>query len=109
MKDFNKALKAYDDGLKIDPEDQGCKQGKMDTIMKIQMGSRVGEGNAPDQQQLNEAMKDPEIQAILRDPQMNIILEQMQKDPKAANEAMKDPKVANAIQKLMGAGILRMG
>ena len=67
-------------------------------------------GNAPDQQQVNEAMKDPEIQAILRDPQMNIILEQMQKDPKAASKIMReDPQVANAIQKLMGAGILRMG
>ena len=77
-------------------------------MMKIQMGSAGGE--QPDKQQLAEAMKDPEIQAILRDPQMNIILEQMQKDPKAASEIMKkDPQVAAAIQKLMAAGILRVG
>lgn len=32
------------------------------------------------------AMADPEIQAILRDPAMRLILEQMQSDPKALNE-----------------------
>lgn len=31
-------------------------------------------------------MGDPEIQAILRDPAMRLILEQMQNDPKALNE-----------------------
>lgn len=31
-------------------------------------------------------MADPEIQAILKDPAMRLILEQMQNDPKALNE-----------------------
>lgn len=32
------------------------------------------------------AMSDPEIQQILQDPSMQVILEQMQKDPAAAQE-----------------------
>lgn len=32
------------------------------------------------------AMSDPEVQAILRDPAMRLILEQMQNDPKALQE-----------------------
>lgn len=32
------------------------------------------------------AMSDPEVQAILRDPAMRLILEQMQNDPKALYE-----------------------
>jgi len=33
-----------------------------------------------------QAMDDPEIQEILRDPAMRMILEQMQENPKAVNE-----------------------
>lgn len=32
------------------------------------------------------AMSDPEVQAILRDPAMRMILDQMQNDPKALQE-----------------------
>lgn len=34
----------------------------------------------------NRAMNDPEVQAILGDPAMRLILEQMQKDPAALKE-----------------------
>jgi len=43
----------------------------------------------------------------LKDPQINIILQQAQENPNSLNEYMKDPKIANAINKLIGAGILR--
>eukprot|EP00391_Amoebophrya_sp_Ameob2_P010665 CAMPEP_0178995436 /NCGR_PEP_ID=MMETSP0795-20121207/7827_1 /TAXON_ID=88552 /ORGANISM="Amoebophrya sp., Strain Ameob2" /LENGTH=572 /DNA_ID=CAMNT_0020687745 /DNA_START=101 /DNA_END=1820 /DNA_ORIENTATION=+ len=100
MKDYNKALKSYEDGLKIDANDEGCKRGRQETMMKIQMSSMGGD--APDQQQVQEAMKDPEIQNILKDPQMRLILEQMQQNPGQAQEMInKDPKIANAVQKLM--------
>jgi len=118
MKDFNKSLAAYEKGLSLDPNDEGCKQGKQQVTMKIQMsamgynedGTKTQGGAKGDQQQINEAMKDPEIQAIMRDPQMNLLLKRMSEDPKAAQEMItKDPQVANAVQKLMAAGILKMG
>ncbi|KAG2226750.1 hypothetical protein INT45_005715 [Circinella minor] len=57
---------------------------------------------------LKRAAQDPEVQRILGDPVMQQILQQMQQDPKAAQEHLKNPQVANNIRKLMNAGILRM-
>lgn len=42
------------------------------------------------------------------DPVMQQILQQMQQDPKAAQEHLKNPQVAANIRKLMNAGILRV-
>lgn len=104
MKDNNKALQAYMDGLKQDPNDEGCLQGQA----QIQRVMMHGGGSEADPERVAEAMKDPEIQQILHDPQMNMILQQMQQDPKMAAKAMEsDPKIANAIQKLVLAGIIR--
>jgi len=35
MKEYHKALKAYDDGLKIDPNNKECKEGKQKTMNTI--------------------------------------------------------------------------
>jgi stress-induced-phosphoprotein 1 len=44
------------------------------------------QGGAPDKETLERAMRNPEIQEILSDPVMRQILEDMQSDPKAAQE-----------------------
>jgi stress-induced-phosphoprotein 1 len=104
MKDYNKALQAYDQGLAIDANNQECLKGRQQVLEKIQ---QMAGGNETDPDQVNRAMADPEIQSILRDPQINLILQQLQENPKKAMDSLKDPKVANAIQKLMAAGILK--
>jgi len=106
MKDYNKALEAYDAGLAIDPENTECKTGKIQVVNKINENSSSSE---VDQDQVRRAMADPEIQQIMADPQIQMILQSLQENPTAGMEALKDPKVANAIQKLIGAGILRVG
>ncbi|KAF9105990.1 Hsp90 cochaperone [Mortierella sp. AM989] len=58
---------------------------------------------------LERAQKDPEVQKIMSDPAMRSILQQMQEDPKAAQEHMKNPMVAANIRKLVNAGIIRLG
>jgi stress-induced-phosphoprotein 1 len=35
MKEYHKAMKAFDDGLKLDPMNAECTQGKNNTIMAI--------------------------------------------------------------------------
>lgn len=106
MKEYHKALKAYEQGLKLDPNNEECQKGRDQVIFKINESSK-GE---VDEEQIRHAMADPEIQNILKDPQINLILKQMQEDPKSANDAInKDPKVAEAISKLISAGILRTG
>jgi stress-induced-phosphoprotein 1 len=106
MKDYNKSLEAYNAGLIVDPENVECRTGKAQVIAKINESSQSGEA---DPEQIRRSMADPEIQQIMSDPQMQILLQQMQENPVKAMEAMQDPHVANAIQKLIGAGILKVG
>merc|ERR1712086_1058437 len=106
MKEYSKALTAYETGLKLDPGNQECTKGRDQVIHKINESSK-GE---VDEEQIRHAMADPEIQQILKDPQINMILKQMQEDPRKGMEAVnKDPKVAEAINKLIAAGVFRTG
>jgi stress-induced-phosphoprotein 1 len=105
MKEYHKALKAYEAGLKIEPDNAECQQGKQSVMYSIQ----ASQSNAPDQEQVAHAMADPEIQDILKDPQINIVLQKMQEDPSSINEFMKDQKIAEAINKLIAGGILKVG
>ena len=106
MKEMNKAIQAYDAGLAIDPENAECIRGKSQVIAKINQTSQSSDVDAD---QVRRSMADPEIQQIMADPQIQMILRQMQEDPAKGMEALKDQKVASAIQKLITAGILRIG
>lgn len=50
-----------------------------------------------------------QIMGIMQDPVMQAILQQAQSDPAALSEHMKNPTVRNKIQKLMAAGVIRVG
>ncbi|CAN8073741.1 unnamed protein product [Agarophyton chilense] len=105
MKEYHKCLEVYEKGLKLAPNNKDLRQGLFKTNMKIQEQQNSGE---VDQAQMEQAMKDPEIQKILQDPQMNTLLKQMQDDPKFAAQAMRDPTVSSKVQKLIASGILRV-
>ena len=47
--------------------------------------------------------------SIMQDPVMNSILQQAQADPAALAEHLKNPSVRSKIQKLVAAGVIRMG
>ncbi|KAJ1911384.1 Hsp90 cochaperone [Mycoemilia scoparia] len=70
--------------------------------------TRSNQGVTP-QEALKRAEQNPEIQKVLSDPGMQIILQQMQTDPKAAREHMKNKEVARNLRKLWAAGIVRLG
>lgn len=106
MKDFNKALEAYQRGLNIDSENVECRKGFEEVLRKIDDNQRSGQ---VDEEQMRHAMADPEIQRIMTDPQFQLILQQMQENPANAAKLMKDPAVAKSINKLAAAGILRLG
>lgn len=105
MKEYHKCITVYEKGLKIAPDNRELKQGLMKTQMKIQQS----QGGKVDEQQVQAAMRDPEIQGILQDPQINTILRQMEQDPSVAAKAMRDPDISSKVQKLIAAGILRVG
>lgn len=47
--------------------------------------------------------------SIMQDPVMQSILQQAQSDPAALQEHMKNPDVRSKVQKLIAAGVIRVG
>lgn len=79
MQQPSKALYAYQKALEIDPSNAEA----LDGYRQCSMGA----GSGPTSEKaIHQAMSDPEIQAILKDPAMRIILQQMSSDPKAVFE-----------------------
>lgn len=54
-------------------------------------------------------MADPEIQAILQTPEVRNALSDLERDPSALNRIMSNRSLAEKIEKLIAAGILKMG
>lgn len=105
MKEYHKAIEAYDKGLKVDPENQECKEGLAKIEATINASQQRDEA---DPEQVKHAMADPEIQAILTDPIMQKVLQDMSSDPMAANNYLRDPTIYSKLEKLIAAGILKM-
>lgn len=102
LKQYHKALETYEIALAIDPTASEIIQALNETRMAVQAG-----GNSKERAQ--EAMKDPEIQAIMGDPVISNILQQMQTDPQSAQAALRDPGVMKKINKLVAAGVISFG
>lgn len=63
----------------------------------------------PDPEQQRRSMEDPEIKNILSDPNLQQVLNQMNSDPQNAAKLMSDPAIADRINTLVAAGIIRLG
>ena len=66
LKEYHKALEIYEAGLKLDPENELCKQG----LMKTQQAIYSNNSQEDQEQRAKRAMSDPEIQAILQTPEV---------------------------------------
>jgi stress-induced-phosphoprotein 1 len=108
MKEYHKCLETYDQGLKLEENNAELLEGVQKTMAAINRQSQAADGK-PDEERLAKAMADPEIQAILRDPIMMNVLQDMQTDPKAATKHLRDATVSAKINKLIAAGVLRTG
>jgi stress-induced-phosphoprotein 1 len=106
MKDYHKALSTFQEALKIDPQNQDALDALATTRAAISEANATGE---VDPERQKRAMEDPEIQAILKDPVMSRILNDMQTNPASAQGALKDPVVRAKLDKLIAAGIIRVG
>ncbi|KAK7307803.1 hypothetical protein VNO77_41182 [Canavalia gladiata] len=108
MKEYDKALETYREGLKHDPNNQELLDGMGRCIQQINKASRGDLSPEELKERQAKAMQDPEIQNILQDPVMRQVLIDFQENPKAAQEHTKNPMVMNKIQKLISAGIVQM-
>jgi len=105
MKEYHKAMEAFDKGLLIDPNHKECMEGKNKTVNLIQSSSHASSGN--DEERMRHAMADPEIQQIMQDPIIQQLLRDMQENPAAGQAKLKDPTLMAKIQKLIAAGVLK--
>ncbi|EGR31769.1 stress-induced protein sti1 family protein, putative, partial [Ichthyophthirius multifiliis] len=106
MKEYHKAIDAYEKGLKLEPDNQELKT----SLAQTQQSIYVGGGDQKEQEErAKHAMADPEIQQILMTPEVQNALKSLQQDPKEAIKILQNPTLAPKINKLIQAGILRMG
>ncbi|OIV92762.1 hypothetical protein TanjilG_00896 [Lupinus angustifolius] len=108
MKEHEKALETYREGLKHDPDNQEMLDGISRCVQQINKASRGDLSPDELKERQAKAMQDPEIQNILQDPVMRQVLVDFQENPKAAQEHTKNLMVMNKIQKLISAGIVQM-
>ncbi|WOL10086.1 hsp70-Hsp90 organizing protein [Canna indica] len=108
MKEYDKALETYQEGLKHDPNNQELMDGVRRCIEQINKANRGDISPEELKERQAKGMQDPEIQNILTDPVMRQVLIDFQENPKAAQEHLKNPQVMNKIQKLVSAGIVQM-
>ncbi|XP_058778224.1 hsp70-Hsp90 organizing protein 3 [Vicia villosa] len=108
MKEYEKALETYKEGLKHDANNQELLDGISRCVQQINRASRGDLSPEELKDRQAKAMSDPEIQNILQDPVMRQVLVDFQENPKAAQEHTKNPGVMDKIQKLISAGIVQM-
>lgn len=99
MKEFSRAETAYKEALHIDPSSEEAREG---------LRSSLRSNDETPEQARERALQDPEVQAILSDPGMRLILEQMSQNPEAAREHLKNPDILSKLMKLRAAGIVQM-
>ncbi|KAL3320943.1 Stress-induced-phosphoprotein 1 [Cichlidogyrus casuarinus] len=95
MKDLYQAKKAYSKALELDPECGEARDGLRQTYTS----------DVDPEQARQKALNDPEIMAIMSDPAMRMILNQME-DPKAVREHLANPEIAAKFAKLVDAGLV---
>jgi len=108
---YHKAMEWFDKVLKLEPENEEAKFGKQDTMRIIMTSQYVGgsssaEDKAHRQERAAKAMADPEIQAILTDPIMQIVLQDLSTNPSASQHHLQNPEISQKISKLVAAGVI---
>jgi stress-induced-phosphoprotein 1 len=107
LKEYHKALEAYEKGLKLDPNNVDCQRGIEKTNMTI-FGGNSTETKEEREQRIQKAMADPEIQALIQDPQISQIITALRDKPNDPTSlaALQDPEISKKINKLIASGII---
>lgn len=106
-KEFTKAVDMLQEARTKDTDGkQSTEIGQQ--MMKAYAGINEVQSTDNKEEVLKRAQSDPEVMAVMNDPAMRLILQQMQEDPSAAKDHMRNPVVAGKIRTLINAGILRV-
>ena len=108
VKEYDDAMTTYSEGLKHDPTNEELRDGLRRCQEQISRGASGQLSEEEMKARQERAMANPEIQAILSDPVMRQVLQDMSTDPKAAAEHQKNPMIMAKVQKLINAGIVQV-
>lgn len=108
MREYTKCQDACGEAAAADVDGANAREisAQEQKALAAQYSAQEGE---TEEQTMERIQRDPEIMKILQDPVMQSILQQSKADPKALQEHMRDPRVRTNVQKLMAAGVIRMG
>ncbi|SPQ18394.1 572fa796-8b0e-4886-b356-2e21178c8524 [Thermothielavioides terrestris] len=111
MREYSKCVDACTEAANVDAEHHGGANAKEieQQQQKAFAAMYAARENETEEQTRERLMRDPEIMGIMADPVMQAILQQAQSDPAALAEHMKNPNVRTKIQKLIAAGVIRVG
>ncbi|KLJ11947.1 stress-induced-phosphoprotein 1 [Blastomyces silverae] len=108
MKEYNKCMDVCAEAADHDETGAHIREieQQQQKALEAQFSARAGE---TEEETAERIQRDPEIMSILQDPVMQTILQQAKGDPAALQEHMKNPGVRMKIQKLVAAGVIRVG
>lgn len=108
MREYNKCINVCAEAMEHDTDGKNAReiQAQETKALQAQYSARDGE---TEEQTMERIQRDPEIVGILQDPVMQSILQQAKDDPAALQEHLKNPSIRSKIQKLVHAGVIRMG
>nr|POE62842.1 heat shock protein sti1 like [Quercus suber] len=108
MKEYSKCLDVCEEATRHDKEGKNAREidQQSQKALQAQYSARADE---TEEQAHERIQRDPEIMGILQDPVMQSILQQSKGDPAALQEHMRNADIRVKIQKLMAAGVIRMG
>lgn len=108
MKEYSRCIDVCTEAREHDKTGGNASEIQRQEEKALQAQFQQQEGET-EEQTMERIQRDPEIVSMLQDPVMQSILNQAKGDPKALQEHMKDARVRKNIQKLMAAGVIRMG
>jgi stress-induced-phosphoprotein 1 len=112
MGEYQKSIEACEVAQKADsqPPNTGLHSREIETqLQRCAQASYSTNRGASEEEILERAQRDPEVLTILQDPIMQQILGQMKENPEAIQDHLRNPMIREKIQKLVNAGIIRMG
>ncbi|OXH42341.1 stress-induced-phosphoprotein 1 [Cryptococcus neoformans] len=106
MKEYTAALETLQKATEADVEKKHTRELETN-MMKVMNEIQQQRSSETEEETYARAMRDPEVAEIMNDPIMRQILADAQQNPRALNDHMKNPMIAQKIQKLINAGIIR--
>lgn len=108
MHEYNKCFDTCEAAAKVDEGGKNAREIEAQSRKALEAMYSAREGET-EQETLERIQRDPEIVGILQDPVMQSILQQAKENPAALQDHMKNADIRSKVQKLVAAGVIRLG